>query len=689
MVKSVEKTKKVQYTVLTVRDGILRVSLNSKSLSRNENKKSLTASQERVVVQGEFLEVFSDDSLRSADKYLAKVFSIKEDVIEAVLLADDRPVKERFLARLTGTTGRVRVGFDLLGRTVDALGQLLDTFNDNSSKEQIFNKNKLKSFYGINDLFLGSQKNKKTNFLFLNGFIQNSKHVPFEFANTFGQNSEIFLVKHLASYFSLNVPKSKLLFLINSIVSTKRIFHYNSIFFAKINVFKSLKNYYNDFFNEFQYLATHGLFDGFSDKSAFDAKKEIDGSLISTFAKVYSDFKEKPSSLNDSFFSILGQLEFNEQVWAILDENFSSFNIDKSSFFFDIRALFLNSNFSIENSFNEVFSYLTVSFKQFIRATKPAFVLAELERSFSNLLMSGNASDKSRQALLSNIVYFSLKNGADAFCTAQLIASVYIVSFYLIERPAPGIISRQSVKESMETGLKAVDSMIPIGKGQRELIVGDRQTGKTAVAVDTIINQSNKITNKKNSGLEKGLYSFLNEDFFFEFSSDIKSFVLSNFSNTVFKTNKNTFLIGKVNKSNKKFGVIKSSFSFTDLAVLFIFIKGNLLNKLPFFNKFFSFINYKPFYSKINKLTSIEIENLVEIFVCELENFKFSKKKISLGADLLNLKEFSNFEVLLKYSTLTISVILTEINFLLNFRARLFLSKSCLYQLVIGQKFNN
>ncbi len=65
--------------------------------------------------------------------------------------------------------------------------------------------------------------------------------------------------------------------------------------------------------------------------------------------------------------------------------------------------------------------------------------------------------------------------------------------YYLIERPAPGIISRQSVKEAMETGLKAVDSMIPIGKGQRELIVGDRQTGKTAVAIDTIINQSNKV----------------------------------------------------------------------------------------------------------------------------------------------------------------------------------------------------
>ena len=59
----------------------------------------------------------------------------------------------------------------------------------------------------------------------------------------------------------------------------------------------------------------------------------------------------------------------------------------------------------------------------------------------------------------------------------------------LIESPAPGIISRRSVYEPMQTGLIAIDSMIPIGRGQRELIIGDRQTGKTAVATDTILNQ--------------------------------------------------------------------------------------------------------------------------------------------------------------------------------------------------------
>ncbi|MBL8328547.1 MAG: F0F1 ATP synthase subunit alpha, partial [Rubrivivax sp.] len=59
----------------------------------------------------------------------------------------------------------------------------------------------------------------------------------------------------------------------------------------------------------------------------------------------------------------------------------------------------------------------------------------------------------------------------------------------VIEKVAPGVIARQSVSQPVQTGLKSIDSMVPIGRGQRELIIGDRQTGKTAVAIDTIINQ--------------------------------------------------------------------------------------------------------------------------------------------------------------------------------------------------------
>ncbi len=58
-----------------------------------------------------------------------------------------------------------------------------------------------------------------------------------------------------------------------------------------------------------------------------------------------------------------------------------------------------------------------------------------------------------------------------------------------VEKVAPGVIERQSVSQPVQTGLKSIDSMVPVGRGQRELIIGDRQTGKTAVAIDAIINQ--------------------------------------------------------------------------------------------------------------------------------------------------------------------------------------------------------
>ncbi|MCR6545425.1 F0F1 ATP synthase subunit alpha [Dehalobacterium formicoaceticum] len=65
-------------------------------------------------------------------------------------------------------------------------------------------------------------------------------------------------------------------------------------------------------------------------------------------------------------------------------------------------------------------------------------------------------------------------------------------TYRAVESPAPGVVARRSVYEPLQTGLKAIDAMVPIGRGQRELIIGDRQTGKTAVAIDTIINQKGK-----------------------------------------------------------------------------------------------------------------------------------------------------------------------------------------------------
>src|SRR3546814_20601398 len=66
----------------------------------------------------------------------------------------------------------------------------------------------------------------------------------------------------------------------------------------------------------------------------------------------------------------------------------------------------------------------------------------------------------------------------------------------IIEKVAPGVIARKSVSQPLQTGIKAIDSMVPIGRGQRELIIGDRQTGKTAVAVDTIIRSEERRVGK-------------------------------------------------------------------------------------------------------------------------------------------------------------------------------------------------
>lgn len=81
--------------------------------------------------------------------------------------------------------------------------------------------------------------------------------------------------------------------------------------------------------------------------------------------------------------------------------------------------------------------------------------------------------------------------------------------FGRVERPAPGIIRRQSVNKPLQTGIIAIDAMTPIGRGQRELIIGDRATGKTAIAIDTIINQAilNKQAAENNDGLYRPVYS--------------------------------------------------------------------------------------------------------------------------------------------------------------------------------------
>ena len=73
--------------------------------------------------------------------------------------------------------------------------------------------------------------------------------------------------------------------------------------------------------------------------------------------------------------------------------------------------------------------------------------------------------------------------------TSGWLGEIVTDKFRPVETPAPGVMQRKSVSEPLQTGLKAIDALVPIGRGQRELIIGDRQTGKTSIAIDTILNQ--------------------------------------------------------------------------------------------------------------------------------------------------------------------------------------------------------
>ena len=240
------------YKVLSVRDGILRISMAATNI-KNASVESKVVPKGRVVVQGEFLEIFSEE-LGAASKYLAKVFSIKEDVIEAVLLADDRPVKEQFLARFTGTTGRVKIGFDLLGRTLDALGLPLDGF-DVVTRGGVSN-NKSKSYLLLNKFF-----DKNGNFSSLNGFLSSSFYSPFDYSERFAVfRKSNFLEWLVTSSGKLsNFPQSKVLFTINSLVNVRRNFHYESLFISRLKLISFYKRYYQGSANELNFLKSNSF----------------------------------------------------------------------------------------------------------------------------------------------------------------------------------------------------------------------------------------------------------------------------------------------------------------------------------------------------------------------------------------------------------------------------------------------
>lgn len=518
---SVRTENLTNYKVLSVRDGILRISM-SLTNQRSVGVETKLSNKARVVVQGEFLEVFSEE-VGTASKYLAKVFSIKEDVIEAVLLADDRPVKEQFLARFTGTTGRVRIGFDLLGRTLDALGLPLDGF-DTVLKTGVASKRKTYSLLNkvfFDKLSLGKSAGKKLRFSNINGFIASAFYTPFEYPEiylSFQRENWLHWIVNSSSKLA-KIPQSKVIFAINSIVASRRSFHYDTLFFSRLKMLSSYKKYYYGASAEFDFLRENSFssfFGIFSSSLELDkARSELENFLFSN----NSIFESNSLGSDLDISSVFSQLNFHERVWSVVSEFFENFTFSSSSSknvqnFSDVRDILLIKDINYNFLVDKLLDFFSISVSSFLKFTKPGFVFKDFDLLLSGIVnLKAKHLVKSKNSLIYNVSRFSLKNGADAFCTAQLISSVYLVLYYLIERGAPGIISRQSVKEAMETGLKAVDSMIPIGKGQRELIVGDRQTGKTAVAVDTIINQSNKVIDSK--VVESSSFSNHNSPFMF------------------------------------------------------------------------------------------------------------------------------------------------------------------------------
>ena len=154
---------------------------------------------------------------------------------------------------------------------------------------------------------------------------------------------------------------------------------------------------------------------------------------------------------------------------------------------------------SVRDGIVRIFGLSHVMYEEMIEFSNNTYALAfNLERDSVSAVLLGNSKN--------------LKEGMKAYCTGRIL-EVPVGESLLgrvidplgnpidgrgpleaketspIERIAPGVIDRQSVDQPLQTGLKAIDAMTPIGRGQRQLIIGDRQTGKTAIAIDTIINQ--------------------------------------------------------------------------------------------------------------------------------------------------------------------------------------------------------
>jgi F-type H+/Na+-transporting ATPase subunit alpha len=124
-------------------------------------------------------------------------------------------------------------------------------------------------------------------------------------------------------------------------------------------------------------------------------------------------------------------------------------------------------------------------------------------------IFAGDLCATSKQPMEVSVGWHLLGRIVDAL--GQAIDGKGVIAEYAsrenVEKKGPGIVSRKSINEPLQTGLKSVDALFPIGRGQRELIIGDRQTGKTAIAIDAIISQNNIVLNEEDSDIDNAVYS--------------------------------------------------------------------------------------------------------------------------------------------------------------------------------------
>jgi proton translocating ATP synthase F1 alpha subunit len=187
------------------------------------------------------------------------------------------------------------------------------------------------------------------------------------------------------------------------------------------------------------------------------------------------------------------------------DKKIKKHNINKKSLYdFKSKLNYQNAGFvlSVSDGVAVVFGLFNISLSELVIFENGLKGMAlNLETNQTGIVIFGNdflirqGFTVTRLNCIVNIsVGFSILgrvvNSLGEFIDSKNITTTKITPYkYNINAKAPGIIARESVREPLQTGLKAIDSMVPIGKGQRELIIGDRQTGKTTVSIDTILNQ--------------------------------------------------------------------------------------------------------------------------------------------------------------------------------------------------------